>query len=118
MGVRFGSGTAFIIPDGEEYSNVVNAQQLMDFVSALVYGPTDADGKTYSFQVNPNPNATAATTGWRLLNGTDGNALALPGADEAQRFDELPLAGSVRVRASAAVTIDVVFPVTGIRDQG
>lgn len=105
---------ALVIAAGQQNSNVLPANVLEDLVAVMLYGPATLDALTFALQVNPDPLATNASSGWVALCDSAGNGLTAPAALKAQLYNEIPHAGALRVRASSATTNPATWAVSGV----
>ncbi len=112
---RYGRAPSLAFTAGQDASNIITNTHLQDFISVMIFSPANIDGKTYYFEGNADPLATSGSSGWATIKGTDGASLALPIINACQRYDELPLVGALRMRATVAPTIAVVFQVSGVQ---
>lgn len=105
---------ALTIPSGTTLSNILAGASLGSFVSLLLSAPPTLDALTYTIEVHPLKTATAASSGWCTLVDSAGTPIAPPAAATARRYDDLPLAGSLRIRASGNVSAAKAFQLTGV----
>lgn len=104
-----------VIPNGAAVSNVFNsAKHHMTAEAIMIIAPAALDAATFTFEVNPDQNAVAASPGWATLQiGDPASDAAPPGIGKARLYYELPAAPSWRIRSSINQTADRIFKVSG-----
>jgi len=100
-----------VILDGATFSNILNAWNMYgDAAGIFLYAlSTNAVGP-FVIQVSNDTSATASST-WFNWATPDGDITA-PAAGDAQFYDGLVSAGSIRIAAGGAVTGDQTFRAT------
>lgn len=104
------------IPDGEEVSNIVDAQHVYgDSTGITLYGPATLDDDEFTLEACYDNEPTAASTFWTLNNGvTDVTA---PAAGKAVSYPPFPVSG-FRIRCANPVAADRVFLMTKQYNSG
>lgn len=99
------------IPNGAAVSNIFNSPENQDDAECVtVYSPAALDALTFSFEVNANAQAVAASPGWVTLQVGDPAADAVPPpAGKARTYYELASAMAYRMKASGNVAADRIF---------
>lgn len=96
------------IADGETFSNIWNSWNMYgDSAGITIYSDSGNGVGPFVIQVSNDPSATASSD-WFNWSTPDGDIVA-PAAGDAQFFDGLVTAASVRIAAGGAVTGDQVF---------
>lgn len=100
---------ALTIPNGTNVSNILNANTYEDAQGIQLHGPSTlgADsGFTYTLEVSPKRDATAADQ-WNTLQSGDPVAdTTVPAVGKSRDYPELKNAGSFRIKSSSNVTAD------------
>lgn len=102
------------IPNGAAVSNILNANKsYADAESIDLYAPAALDALTFTIEVNANPDAVAASTGWVTLQIGDPAAdAAPPAAGKGRTYYELATAFAFRLKSSGNVAADRTFLVS------
>ena len=99
-----------VVADTTDVSNPVCVD---DARAVSIISPSDIDGKTYTIQGNAKINATNSDTGWTTIQSESSTStladLAVPAVSKAASYPELGRYGSIRLKASAAVSGAVTF---------
>jgi hypothetical protein len=111
MSQFFSSIAPLVILSGAQNSNVYNGLHVFsDSKSITIYSPATV-AETIELWVNPDPEATAAGSGWVNLT-TDGTTnITVPVASKARSYD-ISSVGAFKLRATGAVAADRTFKVT------
>lgn len=89
------------IPNGSTESNVISSRALQGLWMGVIYAPSSiGTAGTVTLYVNPDPDATAAGSGWCALqqNGAD---VTMPAVNKAFAIPELSAVGAIKLVAAA-----------------
>lgn len=102
-----------VIASGQTKSNIMNSPLAFDDAEAItLYAPGTVDAGTYTIEVNADPKATSASSGWDTLQiGDPAGDAAPPGINKARTYYELACVGSYRLSGPSAAA-DRVFQQT------
>lgn len=91
-----------VIPNGAAVSNILTAKlHYFDAAMITLYAPAVLDAVTYTIEVNPDPEATAATPGWVTLRSDETPTNQdVPAEGTAYVYYDLPAVGAFRIAAS------------------
>lgn len=96
-----------VIPNGAAVSNIVKCIGFNDADGIMLYGLLTTDGAlTYTIEVSPEAEATAASAWMTLQIGDPAGDAAPPLQGKARFYSEIAAAMSFRIKASGNVTAD------------
>jgi hypothetical protein len=111
MSQFFSSIQPLVFANAGTNSNVFNGLHVYsDSRSIMIYSPTGLSD-TVVLQVNPDEDATNASSGWCGLTTDGTTVLAVPAADKARTYD-ISMAGSFRLHCAAGASGALTFAVT------